>query len=175
MFPRVLFFSLEMLELITNESNKYAELNCKRFTWAKHVFSNKISMEEMRKYLGIRLAIGMIRCVEYKDIYATSFPYNFQHFEVIGKSRFEDINSSLHCESDTSSNQMQSMPNDDQHNLEQVDKVGTLLKMFQNCCFTCVKYRLSRELTLDEMMIRFQGRTARVYHIIDNLNQRLLV
>ena len=161
------FFTSEMLDILTASSNAYAESKSKEYSWAEMVSSKKISKEEMLEYLGIRLAQGIIRCSEHRDIYCESFPHNFQAFKVMAKSRFEIINSALHCgykDVLEQSSDHTTISTTVQHPLEAVTKVGTFLKTFRDVCHQCPKYEISRELTLDEMMVRFQGRSALVYH-----------
>ena len=161
------FFTSEMIDLITNASNQYAESKKKAARWANFISSKKISSNEMIEYLGIRLANGIIRCSEYRDMYSNTFPFNFREVEVMPKSRFEFISSSLHCQYSNELEQSSGHPTSStsvQHSLEQVGKIGKLLKAFRDVCYQCPKYEISRELTLDEMMVRFQGRSAMVYH-----------
>lgn len=158
------FFTMEMIEMITNESNDYAKINKNKFSWAKRIFKNNISTLEMKQYMGIRLSLGITRCAELKDIYSNAFPYNFIKYDKLGKTRFEDIGSSLHFQADIENIQGNNYFNNETNSIEEIHKIGKLLKLFHDRCFMCTKYRLSKELTLDEMMVRFQGRSAMIYH-----------
>ena len=57
-----------MIDLITTDSNAYAESILQAFTWSKNVCTKKISSEEMKKYLGLRIALGLIRCTVLKSM-----------------------------------------------------------------------------------------------------------
>jgi len=157
------YFTQVMIKYITRKSNEYAELNHNSSTWANSIFSNKISYDEMKKYLGIRLALGINRCLEVKNMYSRSFPYNFSAANVLGKSRFENINSSLHCEGIVQVGDEETISKLGIYDVQTVSKIGTFLKMFLDTCSCTKNYVLSRELTLDEMMVRFQGRSRRVF------------
>ena len=157
------FFTQDMLDLITYESNAYAELHHDKYSWAKAIVSKNISSEELKRYLGIRLALGINRCLELKDMYSDSFPFNFITSNVLGRSRYENINSSLHCQGSTQNPEPQSIGELGKYHLISITKVGVLLQRLLDRCLHVKNYVLSRELTLDEMMIRFQGRSDRVY------------
>ena len=66
-----------MIDLITTESNAYAEsiLILQAFTWSKNVCTKKISSEEMKKYLGLRIALGLIRCTVLKSMIYFQAPF----------------------------------------------------------------------------------------------------
>ncbi len=140
------FFTQDMLDLITYESNAYAELHQVKYSWAKAIVSKNISSEELKRYLGIRLALGINRCLELKDMYSDSFPFNFITTNVLGRSRLKNINPSLHCQGSTQNSEPQSVGEFGKYYLTSITKVGVLLQRL-----------------LDEMMIRFQGRSDRVY------------
>ena len=75
----------------------------------------------------------------------------------------KDINSALHCQSPDYVTNTQTSGNIGEYDVSAMPKVGRLLKLFLDQCLHPKNYVLSRELTLDEMMIRFQGRSNRVY------------
>ena len=160
------FFTKEMLELIVVESNLYAKSHSDDDQWAKRVVANPVTIENLMKYLGIRLALGLSRSQELKDMYSRSFPYNFQACQVLGRRNFEDIHSSLHCQSDTTTPPTPINPNAQLGGKYQVlnePKVGRVLELFSKSCANCKYFSFSQHLSLDEMVVRFQGRSTRVY------------
>jgi hypothetical protein len=165
------FFTKQMVKLIKNETNDYAEANQAGHQWARNVVNNNVRSRDIKKYLGIRLALGLNRSIEMKNMYSTSFPFNFQLFDILGKSRFEDISSAFHCqlntglpiELDESGHKNLIDSDSDIYDVEQDPKVGRILKMFLTQCLDPAKYVICKELSLDEMMIRFQGRSSIIF------------
>lgn len=159
------FFTEEMLILVVVESNKYAEKMVLKYKWAKRVVKNPITLVEMKQYLGTRLAIGLRRSGAGVDCYRQSFPYDFIRERPLGRDRFQDINASLHCQEDKEEDQPRGRNTADEPNYDvsKEPKIGKLLKMFMDACRGCKQYILPKQLTLDEMMILFQGSCYKIF------------
>lgn len=157
------YFTDQMLDLIVKESNWYATFNKDKFEWAKTVFNSKITKEDMKAYLGLRLALGIRRSQEYRDMYTNDFLFDLTKWEGFGKTRFEAINSALHCQGSQENPEPDNQSHMNEFDPFTVKKVGRLLSMFQTQTLNQKIYKVSKELTLDEMMIRFQGRSERVF------------
>jgi Transposase IS4 len=97
------YFSEDMFERVLNASNKYAK---KMFElhpspkWAKAIVEEPIKLNELKKYFGIRIALGIKRSVDLPDMYNQAFPFNFTQFNVMSRNRWQHINSALHCQDD---------------------------------------------------------------------------
>jgi hypothetical protein len=160
------FWTLEMKRLVVDATNSYAQSKIDQFQWAKAIVKKPLTLEEFDQYMGFRMVLGLVRSSHLSHVHSNAFPHNRTGMLSIGKSRGEFIASALHCEDDDP-NVPKSSPKKPVGNAtythEGVSKVGKLMEMFQNACLKNRDYTLPVALTLDEMMIRFQGSTYRVF------------
>lgn len=160
------FWVPEMDELVVDKTNAYAKANESKYVWAKALVAKPLTVEEFRQYLGARLAIGLVRSSEYSDLWRDDFPYSRRELKLMGKSRFETITSALHCQDDDPDAHKGALSKPSLETLYthlNVSKIGKLLQLFQDACLSRLEYRLPVQLSLDEMMIRFQGSSYRVF------------
>ena len=84
----------------------------------------------------------------------------------MGKSRFDAISSALHCQDDVPYTPVSSTTKSvagAKYSHVDIPKIGSLLQLFQDACLLRTGYCLPVELALDEMMIRFQGSSFRIF------------
>ncbi|HYE72844.1 MAG TPA: hypothetical protein VEF04_05915, partial [Blastocatellia bacterium] len=162
------FFTDDMLTMLVKESNDYAHNHVVKTKWAKRIVERPITLSDMRVFLGLRVALGLVRSCEMKDLYSSRFPYQFKGKGLMPKRRFEDINSSLHCQKDDPTAladpyKGKKVPASWKYDASKEPKFGKFFALFLDACRGNRQYDLPQELTLDEMMIRFQGSSVRVF------------
>ena len=141
-----LFFTLDIIRLITNETHRYAA-QCLQGT-NKHWSTDE---QEIEAYLGFCILMGIVREPEVRDYWSRDELLHYKPVaEKISRNRFEEISRYLHFVDNTS------LPRRGEPQFHQLQKVKGLLNMIRTP-FTAV-YAPHCCLSVDEAMIPFKGK-----------------
>ena len=142
-----LFFTNELLEMIAEESNRYADqvLEKRKF--------NVISIEDIKAYFGFAILMGIVVLPSREDYWKKDSRLRYSPIaDRISRDRYRELARYLHfVNNDTI--QPRGSPNYDK-----LGKVRPVIK-FLSDRFSAV-YEPGRDLAVDEAMIKLQGRSS---------------
>lgn len=153
-----LFYTDEMLEILVRETNAYAAYKRarprppnldERRPWPPSFLNQwyDVTLKEMRIYIGITYAYGMSKCPGLNNFYRIKPSATYRRppvCDMMSRDRYRHIKSCLHVR-----NELTPLAEGE------MKKIGDYLKMFNGQCLTV--YAPGEFLSLDEMMIRFEG------------------
>ena len=145
-----LFFTDEILEEIVHASNEYAES-----TMGSEKFSNwaKYTLEDLKAYLGFQILMSINRLPSFADYWSKN--PNFRYGPVadrISRDRFRELQRYLHFVDNATV-----IPRG-QTGHDRLGKVRPILTYITQKCKEV--YSPNKEVTVDEAMIKFQGRSS---------------
>ena len=144
-----LFFTEELQEMIVEESNRYARqvMGEEQYThW------NKITVQELKAYLGFRILMGINHLPSVDDHWSKDSCLHYAPIaEKIPRWRFREISRYLHFVN----NDHLAPRGDPLH--DRLGKVRPLID-YLGSRFAAL-YEPSKNLAVDEAMIKFQGRS----------------
>ena len=145
-----LFYTPEIVQMIVDESNKYAEQNMpseKFETW------EKISVEDFEVYIGFSIKMGFNKLPSLHHYWSDDITFRYRPVaDRISRDRYFEISRYLHYADNTT------LPTRGQPGYDRLCKVCPLIEKLQER-FSAV-YSPGRNLAVDEAMIKFQGRSA---------------
>ena len=149
----MLFFTKLMLEVIVNETNRYHDQctvdNTPAEPWTP------LTLEELMAFLGVTMAMGIVRLPEVSDYWAKSGILHLPWFcSIFKRKRFQQISRNLHL----ANNQSQAKRGEPGYN--KLFKLGVLPTTLDEKFG--MMYTPTRDLSIDEQMI---GTKARVIFI----------
>ena len=145
-----LFYTPELLQEIVKQTNKYAEEVMDDVKYAKY---KQISVADLKAFLGFILLMGLNSFPSVEDYWRKSEVYHYSPIAGrISRDRFREINRYLHF----ADNSTLSAPGSPSY--DRLGKVRPLVEHLQSK-FSAV-YNPSKELAIDEAMIKFQGRSS---------------
>lgn len=138
-------FSEQNIQGIVEQSNLY----CKQ----KGISFDAITSEEIKKFLGLNIAIGIKRLPSYRDYWSTNFQLNDPYISsVMSVKRFSFLLSNLHLNDSTK---------EPKRNEPEYDKLYKI-RPYLNILSRTYKffYNPTRNQSIDESMIKFKGRNS---------------
>ena len=111
-----------------------------------------VSEEEMQSFLGIHLAMGLVRLPSLRDYWTNPLLGAPGMVKGMGRNRFCSILSHLHL------NDNSKMPQRGSPNFDKLFKIGPLLDGIRENSQVC--YRPHQHLSIDEAMVLFKGRSS---------------
>lgn len=151
-----MFFPLEALELICNETNRYADqflTNNELSRYSRFHKWQETTVGEIQAYVGLQIAMGMCQKNELEDYWGKYWLTNVPFSKVMSRNRFELITSFLHF-ADNEGN----IPARDSPVYDMLWKVRPLMRICEPLCTQ--NFGPSRDLSIDESIIRFKGRVS---------------
>ena len=144
------FFTEELLRMITDQSNLYAE-QC--MGEEMYQLWNRITVEEVKAYLGFFLLMGLIPLPSIYDYWSTNPIYHYSPIaDRITRDRFFEIHRYLHFV-DNSSLSVYGSPT--------YDKLGRIRPVIDHLNERFLSmYNPHRDISIDEAMIKFKGRSS---------------
>ncbi|KAK0040658.1 PiggyBac transposable element-derived protein 3 [Biomphalaria pfeifferi] len=134
------FFTPDMMQLIVEETNRYAVQNESRF---------RINMQNLETYVGILLRMGIAHLQRYRMYWSSELRYN-AIADYMSRNMFEDIGRFIHFNDNS-----KVITNRKDQNYDSLYKIRPLLeKLRQQCLLVAPKQRQS----IDEQMFPFKGR-----------------
>ena len=144
-----LFFTDEICEVITEQSNLYAE----QVLGDKYVEWEKITVDELRAYFGFMVLMGLVPLPAIDDYWRRDPLLHYSPIaDRIPRKRFREIHRFLHF-ADNSTLLEHGDPGYDR-----LGKVRPMIEMLQERFLEV--YQPHCEISIDEAMIPFQGRSA---------------
>ncbi|XP_063968501.1 piggyBac transposable element-derived protein 4-like [Lytechinus pictus] len=151
-----LFFTQEVWELLTNETNRYADQVMEGWdadrasAWRDH----PTTVPEMKAFLGLVLLMGVVRCPRYHLHWSTMEIFYHPFFSAImPRNRYSLLRRFLHLSDNTAPN-----PNNNRlHKLESF--LSLLIPKFRSL------YLPKKMISPDESMIKFKGRLGIVQYM----------
>ena len=145
-----LVFTLEILEFIVEETNKYA-LQClgspAYITWSP------LTVTELESFMGFMIMMGLVRLPSLSDYWSKDPVFNQAAISSrITRTRFLNIKKYLHFADN------QSLAPRGTQQYDKLGKIRPVLEMLGKRFQTL--YNLNREVAIDEAMIKFKGRSA---------------
>ncbi|XP_022248803.1 piggyBac transposable element-derived protein 4-like isoform X1 [Limulus polyphemus] len=150
-----LFFSIELLSIIVNQTNAYAndKIACQNEPPRKKS-NNKwidVTVEDILAYLGITIAMGLRPYPFISDYWSTYLPFHAPWFtNVMSRERFQAINNYLHFNNSANSLSRTNLNHDKLFKIKPV--LDILLKSFET------HYHPNMELSIDEQMLGTKSR-----------------
>ena len=145
-----LFFTPDLMEEIKQQTNKYArEVSSpeKLSTWTD------VTVQELYAYLGFNFLMGLNPKPSIEDYWQKDPIYHYKPIsDRISRDRYKDISRYLHFVDN------QTLTPRGSPNYDRLGKVRPLLSYLTERFKTI--YNPSREVAVDEAMIKFQGRTS---------------
>ncbi|KAK0046220.1 PiggyBac transposable element-derived protein 3 [Biomphalaria pfeifferi] len=134
------FFTPDMMQLIVEETNRYAVQNGSWF---------RINMQNLETYVGIFLRMGIVHMPRYRMYWSSELRYN-AIADYMSRNMFEDIGRFIHFNDNS-----KVITNRKDQNYDSLYKIRPILeKLLQQCLLVAPKQRQS----IDEQMIPFKGR-----------------
>ena len=144
-----LFFTKDLLQRIVEETNRYT---CQVMGREKYETLSKVTIEEMRAYLGFSVMMGVVDLPSFDDYWRKEPLLHYAPVaERISHTCFREISRYLHFVDNTTL-----APREDP-SFDRLGKVRPLLDYLGNKFE--VLYQPSEHLAVDEAMIKFQGRS----------------
>lgn len=142
------FFDPVMLELLVQETNRYAEMCIKERPDPRW---QPTSVEEMRAYMGIMVVMSIMQIPSYTIAWGSKKMFSLPGIsDVFTKNRFEKLTKYFHI-NDRTTNPARNEPGHDKLHL-----VRPILDAVNEKCLT--NYNPPRDQSVDEAMIAFRGR-----------------
>ena len=146
----LLFFTEELLGMITDQSNLYAAQTMGEETYSQW---NKITIEELKAYLGFYILMGLVQLPSMYDYWSTNPIYRYSVIaDRITRDRFFEIHKYLHF----SDNQRLAQYGSPSH--DKLGKVRPVIDYLNNRFITM--YDPHCEMAIDEAMIKFKGHSS---------------
>ena len=136
-----LFFSVEILEHISNETNRYAQqcMGIDQFaTW------QTVSIEELQAFMGFMILMGLVHLPALSDYWSKDAVYHYD--PVCTRNRFTDF----------SNNEL--LPSPGSPGYKKLGKIEPVLQLLGEKFKTIHKH--NKEVSIDEAMISFKGRSS---------------
>ena len=145
-----LFFTPMLLELIVEQSNKYAAECMGEEKYAKW---NEITVEELCAYMGFMLLMGVVHLPSLYDYWKKDEVYNYSPVASrISRNRFLELHRYLHFED----NSTLSPPGSPEY-----DRLGKVRPVVEHLSSrVSAVYEPGKEVSVDEAMIPFKGRSS---------------
>ncbi len=145
------FFTDEVWDLITVETNRYAFQQQQRSLHVSPRAWHDVSVPEMKSFIGIMILMGICRLPRLRLYWTTKYPYISPEInKIMSLTRFEQIYRFLHlCNSE------KEIPAGNPGH-DYLFKVRSLLDLLAPRFFS--EYNTHEELSVDEAMIPFKGR-----------------
>lgn len=148
------FFSLFVPESffshMTHETNLYAE-QCQQQKRQRDPYWKPVNEDDLRKYIYINIMFGLIQLPEMRMYWSEDPMFRIAAVaDALGRQRFQKIHQYLHLNDNTQ------QPDRDSPHHDPLFKVRPLLDTVRSTCNNI--YRPSRDLSIDEAMIGFNGR-----------------
>ncbi len=144
-----LFFTSALLQLVVDETNRYAA----QCLGEKFQYWEELSVQELKAYLGFMILMGVVRLPSIADYWRKDEVFYYAPIaRRISKNRFFEIQRYLHFVDNRSL-----QPRTSEH----YDKLGKIRPIIDILCnrFSST-YHLHREISVDEAMIPFKGRST---------------
>ena len=144
-----LFFTSALLQLVVDETNRYAA----QCLGEKFQYWEELSVQELKEYLGFMILMGVVRLPSIADYWRTDEAFHYAPLAGrISKNHFFDIQRYLHFVD----NRTLQTPTSAHY-----DKLGKIRPIINILCdkFSST-YHLHREISVDEAMIPFNGRST---------------
>ena len=145
-----LFFTDELMSDIVHHTNLYAAQTMDDHQAEKWV---PVTVEDLRAYLGFCVLMGIVRLPALDDCWRTD-PY--LHYDPIAsritRDRFRDIRRYLHFVDNDS------LPSPGTPGSDRLAKIRPLFNYVNGQCLKV--YNPSRDVSVDEAMVKFQGRSS---------------
>ena len=145
-----LFFTIDLLEYIVQESNRYAQ-QCMQ----PNVFEEwqQITVPELQAFFGFMILMGLVELPALSDYWKKDHVYHYSPIaDRISRTRFQEINRYLHF----ANNANLTAPGSAEYN--KLGKIQPIIDVL-NSNFKDT-YNLNKEASIDEAMIRFKGRSS---------------
>lgn len=144
------FFTEELLEIITHESNAYAA-EC----MDDEAFSNwtKITVQELKAYFGFYILMGLVQLPSMFDYWSTNPAYRYSVIsDRITRDRFFELHRYLHFVSNSTLHP---------HGSDLYDRLGKVRPVidYLNNRFSTM-YNPHCEVSIDEAMVKYKGRSS---------------
>ena len=145
-----LFFTDAIIDLIVRETNRYAGQVLAAKGSSKQW---KTTAEEVRAYFGFCILMGMCKLPELRDYWSTDPRLHYAPIaDKISRDRFEDITRYLHF---ADNERLPARGNPNFHRLQKIlPIISAMKKQFREV------YYPHREVSVDEAMIKFKGRST---------------
>ena len=145
-----LLFTRELLQYIVDQTNLYAQ-QCmgedKYATW------NKVTFEELNAFIGFMILMGLVQLPSFADYWSKDETFRYTKIaDKISRDRFLEILRYLHF----ADNSKLVPPGQEHYN--KLGKVQPVIDSINNSLQ--VVYNLNKEITVDEAMIPFKGRSS---------------
>ena len=145
-----LFFTIDILQHIVTETNKYA-LQC--IGEASHVNWVEVTVEELEAYFGIVILMGLVRLPTLRDYWKRDPTYHYAPIATaFSRDRFFELSRYLHFEDN---NNLAPRGTATYNRLGKVQHITNLLTTRFETVFN-----LNKEVAVDEAMIKFKGRST---------------
>ena len=143
-------FNDSILENIVEQSNLYAQ---QTMGTAKYNTWQRITLEELKAYLGFNVLMGLVRLPEIEDYWKQDPFFHYAPIaDRIPRDRFRDISRYLHfCDNST-------LAKRGQQGYDRLGKVRPMLNAIKTSVMD--NYQPSRDIVVDEAMIPFQGQSC---------------
>lgn len=152
-----------LIDILVTETNRYAQQQIQEPIPSHSRMNDWVPTDrtEMRAFLGVMLAMGLIKkptIESYWNKQGNNFLSHSPGFsEVFSRNRFQNILRFLHCNDNT-----QAAPRGSP-NYDAGFKIRPIFDILNHTFHT--KYNLARDLTVDESMVGFKGRTNLVQYM----------
>lgn len=159
-----LVFTPEIMKLIVEETNRYAEQRLQHpFTApSSQIRWEPVTIEEMRAFFGCMIYMGLCSLPELKDYWSKELGQE-RISSVFSYHRFKDIFRFLHCNDNSTA-----LPRDNP-NHDKLHKVRPVMKLLQESFKEC--WVPHQQNSVDEGMIPFTGRSSIKQYMKDKPNK----
>ncbi|VDI00918.1 Hypothetical predicted protein [Mytilus galloprovincialis] len=144
----------DLIDRIVDETNRYANQCQTTENPTRHARSNEwspVSYAEMRAFIGLVLAMGIVKKTSIESYWEASGISETPNFrDVMSRNRFQAILRYLHCSDNTTA-----VPRG-QPGYDPLHKINPVVEFF-NEVFE-LNYRLSQNIVVDERIVGFKGR-----------------
>ena len=149
------FFTDELLGYIVNESNRYAVQSMSDEQAMKW---NDITIEELKAYFGFCILMGIVKLPSISDYWKKNPIFRYEPISSrVTRDRFWQIRRYLHFVDNTT------VPPPGVPNSDRLSKVRPVVDYITNKCQT--QYKPPQDLSVDEAMVKFQGRSSMKQYI----------
>lgn len=145
-----LFFTPEIMSSIVEETNKYAE---QMMTPTQKQQWKPLTVEELRAYMGFCILMGIVKLPSLDDYWKKDTLFHYSPIaSKISRDRFKEIRRYIHFRDNTT------IPPPGTPNSDRLAKIRPLIDKINERCADI--YNPGRDVSVDEAMIKFQGRSA---------------
>ena len=159
-----LVFTPEIMQLIVEETNRYAEQRLQHPFTAPSSQSRwePVTIEEMRAFFGCMIYMGLCSLAELKDYWSKELGQE-RISSVFSYHRFRDIFRFLHCNDNSTA-----LPRDNPDH-DKLHKIRPVMKLLQESFNEC--WVPHQQNSVDEGMIPFTGRSSIKQYMKDKPNK----